>query len=101
MTKSGEILPWNLLPAVLFIRMEEYIPPSNVVNCMDADTGEEHWVLSCLDQVCFSQGKLSALYTEKLYRGGQRRAGEVISEMDLGPACLAAPQWPWKSFHPN
>ena len=66
--------------------------------CMDADTGEEHWVLKLApDQVhaspTWAEGKLYVpMFDGKVFIVVDKGdTGEVISEMDLGSACLAAP----------
>ena len=66
--------------------------------CMDADTGEEYWVLKLApDQVhaspTWAEGKLYVpMFDGKVFIVVDKGdAGEVISEMDLGSACLAAP----------
>ena len=66
--------------------------------CLDADSGEENWILKLApDQVhaspIWADGKLYVpMFNGKLYviadRGNQ---GEILSELDLGSACLAAP----------
>ena len=66
--------------------------------CIDADTGEEHWVLKLApDQIhaspTLADGKLYVpMFDGKVFivkdLGNQ---GEVLSEIDLGSACLAAP----------
>ena len=66
--------------------------------CLDADSGEEHWVLKLApDQVhaspTLADGKIYVpMFNGTLFvvadRGGD---GEIISELDLGSACLAAP----------
>jgi len=66
--------------------------------CLDADSGEENWILKLApDQVhaspTWADGKLYVpMFNGKLYviadRGNQ---GEILSEVDLGSACLAAP----------
>ena len=66
--------------------------------CLDADSGEENWILKLApDQVhaspTWADGKLYVpMFNGKLYviadRGNQ---GEILSELDLGSACLAAP----------
>ena len=66
--------------------------------CLDAESGEEHWVLKLApDQVhaspTWADGKLYVpMFNGKLFvvadRGGE---GKIISELDLGSACLAAP----------
>ena len=66
--------------------------------CLDASTGEEHWVLKLApDQVhaspTWADGKLYVpTFNGKFFvvkDAGDK--GEIISEMDLGSACLAAP----------
>ena len=66
--------------------------------CLDAGTGEEHWVLKLApDQVhaspTWADGKLYVpTFNGKFFvvkDAGDK--GEIISEMDLGSACLAAP----------
>ena len=66
--------------------------------CMDADTGEEHWVLKLApDQVhaspTWAEGKLYVpMFDGKVFIVVDKGdTCEVISEMDLGSACLAAP----------
>jgi outer membrane protein assembly factor BamB len=66
--------------------------------CMDADNGEEHWVLKLApDQVhaspTWAEGKLYVpMFDGKVFIVVDKgNTGEVISEMDLGSACLAAP----------
>ena len=66
--------------------------------CLDASTGEEHWVLKLApDQVhaspTWADGKLYVpTFNGKFFvikDTGDK--GEIISKMDLGAACLAAP----------
>jgi outer membrane protein assembly factor BamB len=66
--------------------------------CMDADNGEEHWVLKLApDQVhaspTWAEGKLYVpMFDGKVFIVVDKgNTGEMISEMDLGSACLAAP----------
>ena len=66
--------------------------------CLDASTGEEHWVLKLApDQVhaspTWADGKLYVpTFNGKFFVvGDEGHRGEIISEMDLGSACLAAP----------
>ena len=66
--------------------------------CLDADTGEEHWVLKLSpDQVhaspTWADGKLFVpMFDGKVFIVvDEGDSGKVISEIDLGSACLAAP----------
>ena len=66
--------------------------------CLDADSGEEHWVLKLApDQVhaspTWADGKLYVpMFDGKCFIvSDEGDAGKILSEMDLGSACLAAP----------
>ena len=66
--------------------------------CLDADSGEENWMLKLApDQVhaspTWADGKLYVpMFNGKFYVIADRgNRGEILSELDLGSACLAAP----------
>ena len=97
--RFGEIIKWNLYEhaSLQFRRVYTTIKRGELV-CIDADTGEEHWVLKLApDQIhaspTLADGKLYVpMFDGKVFivkdLGNQ---GEVLSEIDLGSACLAAP----------
>ena len=66
--------------------------------CLDADTGEEHWVLKLApDQIhaspTWADGKLYVpMFNGKVFVVKDTgEEGKILSEIDLGSACLAAP----------
>jgi hypothetical protein len=66
--------------------------------CLNADSGEENWMLKLApDQVhaspTWADGKLYVpMFNGKFYVIADRgNRGEILSELDLGSACLAAP----------
>ena len=66
--------------------------------CLDADTGEDHWVLKLApDQIhaspTWADGRLYVpMFNGKVFVVEDKlEYGKILSEMDLGSACLAAP----------
>ena len=66
--------------------------------CLDADTGEDHWVLKLApDQIhaspIWADGRLYVpMFNGKVFVVEDKlEYGKILSEMDLGSACLAAP----------
>ena len=66
--------------------------------CLDADTGEDHWVLKLApDQIhaspIWADGRLYVpMFNGKVFVVEDKlKYGKILSEMDLGSACLAAP----------
>lgn len=66
--------------------------------CLDADTGEDHWVLKLApDQIhaspTWADGRLYVpMFNGKVFVVEDKlENGKILSEMDLGSACLAAP----------
>ena len=66
--------------------------------CLDADSGEEHWVLKLApDQIhaspTWADGKLYVpMFNGKVFVVKDTgEEGKILSEIDLGSACLAAP----------
>ena len=66
--------------------------------CLDADTGEDHWVLKLApDQIhaspTWADGRLYVpMFNSKVFVVEDKlEYGKILSEMDLGSACLAAP----------
>lgn len=66
--------------------------------CLDADTGEDHWVLKLApDQIhaspTWADGRLYVpMFNGKVFVVQDKlEYGKILSEMDLGSACLAAP----------
>ena len=66
--------------------------------CLDADTGEDHWVLKLApDQIhaspIWADGRLYVpMFNGKVFVVEDKlEYGKILNEMDLGSACLAAP----------
>ena len=66
--------------------------------CLDANTGEEHWVLKLApDQIhaspTWADGKLYVpMFNGKVFVVvDEGEKGNILSEIDLGSTCLAAP----------
>ena len=66
--------------------------------CLDADTGEDHWVLKLApDQIhaspTWADGRLYVpMFNGKVFVVEDKlEYGKILNEMDLGSACLAAP----------
>ena len=66
--------------------------------CLDADTGEDHWVLKLApDQIhaspIWADGRLYVpMFNSKVFVVEDKlEYGKILNEMDLGSACLAAP----------